>query len=152
MVTAFADRKTVRIEAYVGKKDAALLLKRFGGQVRESRAEIAAEASAPRAPLRIRGRLLVVRSAKEWARSDERVVVIPAAMAFAAIPFGPATDLWGYLPEPKRLQIAELNVGFLYVLAISSLGVYAIALAGWASNNKFSVMGSLRASAQMISY
>lgn len=78
--------------------------------------------------------------------------VIPAVMAFAVIPFGPATTLGGLLPEPQRLQIAELNVGLLYVLAISSLAVYAIALAGWASNNKFSVLGSLRASAQMISY
>jgi NADH-quinone oxidoreductase subunit H len=78
--------------------------------------------------------------------------VIPAAMAFAVIPFGPATTLGGLFSEPKRLQIAELNAGFLYVLAITSLGVYSIALAGWASNNKFSVMGSLRASAQMISY
>lgn len=78
--------------------------------------------------------------------------VIPAAMAFAVIPFGPPTTLGGLFSEPKRLQIAELNAGFLYVLAITSLGVYSIALAGWASNNKFSVMGSLRASAQMISY
>ncbi len=78
--------------------------------------------------------------------------VIPAAMAFAVIPFGPPTTLGGLLPTPMRLQIAELNVGLVYVLAISSLSVYAIALAGWASNNKFSVLGSLRASAQMISY
>jgi NADH-quinone oxidoreductase subunit H len=78
--------------------------------------------------------------------------VIPATMAFAVIPFGPATTLWGYLKEPQRLQIADLNVGFIYILAISSLGVYAIALAGWASNNKYTVLGSLRASAQMISY
>ncbi len=78
--------------------------------------------------------------------------VIPAAMAFAVIPFGPPTTLGGLFSEPRRLQIAELNVGFLYVLAITSLSVYSIALAGWASNNKFSVLGALRASAQMISY
>jgi NADH-quinone oxidoreductase subunit H len=78
--------------------------------------------------------------------------VIPATLAFAVIPFGPATTLGGLFDEPKRLQIAELNVGFLYVLAITSLGVYSLALAGWASNNKFSVLGALRASAQMISY
>ena len=80
------------------------------------------------------------------------ICVIPATMAFAVIPFGPPTTLGGLFSEPKRLQIAELNAGFLYVLAIGSLGVYSIALAGWASNNKFSVLGSLRASAQMISY
>lgn len=78
--------------------------------------------------------------------------VIPAAMAFAVIPFGPPTTLGGIFDEPRRLQIAELNVGFLYILAITSLSVYSIALAGWASNNKYSVMGALRASAQMISY
>ncbi len=80
------------------------------------------------------------------------LAVIPAAMAFAAIPFGPATTVWGLFSEPRRLQIAELNVGFLYVLAISSLSVYSVALAGWASNNKYTVLGALRASAQMISY
>lgn len=80
------------------------------------------------------------------------ICVIPAVMAFAVIPFGPPTTLGGLFAEPRRLQVAELNVGFLYVLAISSLGVYSIALAGWASNNKFTVLGALRASAQMISY
>jgi len=78
--------------------------------------------------------------------------VVPACMAFAVIPFGPETTLGGVFAEPQRLQIVHINVGFIYVLAISSLSVYAIALAGWASNNKFSVLGSLRASAQMISY
>lgn len=80
------------------------------------------------------------------------LAVIPATMVFAVIPFGPPTTLGGLLPEPARLQIAELNVGFLYVLAITSLSVYSVALAGWASNNKYTVLGSLRASAQMISY
>lgn len=80
------------------------------------------------------------------------LAAIPAAMAFAVVPFGPETTLGGLLSSPARLQIAPLNVGLLYVLAIGSLAVYSIALAGWASNNKFSVMGSLRASAQMISY
>lgn len=78
--------------------------------------------------------------------------VIPATMAFAVIPFGPPTTLGGLFSEPKSLQIADLNVGLIYVMAISSLAVYSIALAGWASNNKFTVLGSLRASAQMISY
>jgi NADH-quinone oxidoreductase subunit H len=80
------------------------------------------------------------------------LAVVPAVMAFAVIPFGPPTTLGGLFSEPQRLQIANLNAGFVFVLAVSSLSVYAVALAGWASNNTFSVLGSLRASAQMISY
>ncbi|TVQ80709.1 MAG: NADH-quinone oxidoreductase subunit NuoH [Bradymonadales bacterium] len=78
--------------------------------------------------------------------------VLPAATAFAVIPFGPPTTLGGFFETPQRLQIAELNVGILFVMAVTALSVYALVLAGWASNNKFSVLGSLRASAQMISY
>jgi NADH-quinone oxidoreductase subunit H len=80
------------------------------------------------------------------------LAVIPAALSFAVIPFGPPTTLGGLFETPQRLQIAELNVGILFLMAVSSLSVYGIALAGWSSNNKFSVLGALRASAQMISY
>lgn len=80
------------------------------------------------------------------------VAMIPAFMTFAVIPFGGETTLGGILQEPIRLQISSLNVGIVYVLAISSLAVYAILLAAWASNNTFSLLGGLRASAQMISY
>lgn len=80
------------------------------------------------------------------------LAVIPAALSFAVIPFGPPTTLGGIFETPQRLQIANLNVGLLYVMAITSLSVYGVALAGWSSNNKYSVMGALRASAQMISY
>ena len=74
---------------------------------------------------------------------------IPALMTIAVVPFGaPLPTPWGTVP----LVVADLPVGFLYILAISSLGVYGIVLAGWASNNKYSLLGGLRASAQMISY
>ena len=74
---------------------------------------------------------------------------IPALMTFAVIPFGaPLSTKWGDVP----LVVADLPVGFLYILAISSLGVYGITLAGWSSNNKYALLGGLRASAQMISY
>ncbi len=73
-------------------------------------------------------------------------------IAFAVIPFGGTTTLFGLLPRPVALQITDIDVGVLYVFGITSLGVYGIVLAGWASNNKYSLLGGLRSSAQMISY
>jgi NADH-quinone oxidoreductase subunit H len=78
--------------------------------------------------------------------------VIPAMIAFAVIPFGGTTTLFGVLPHPVTLQITDIDVGVLYVFGVTSLGVYGIVLAGWASNNKYSLLGGLRSSAQMISY
>jgi NADH-quinone oxidoreductase subunit H len=74
---------------------------------------------------------------------------IPALVAWAVIPFGaPWDSKWGRIP----MVVADLPVGFLFTLAISSLGVYGIVLAGWSSNNKYALLGGLRSSAQMISY
>ena len=74
---------------------------------------------------------------------------VSALLTFAVIPFAaPLPTPWGVVP----MVVADLPVGFLYILAISSLGVYGIVLAGWSSNNKYSLLGGLRASAQMISY
>lgn len=73
--------------------------------------------------------------------------VIPAIVIWATIPFG----YWPY-KDTNWLQVADPNVGILYLLAITSLGVYGIAIAGWASNNKYSMLGGVRASAQVISY
>jgi len=74
---------------------------------------------------------------------------VPALLTFAVIPFGaPLPTHWGDVP----LVVADLPVGFLYILALTSLGVYGIVLAGWSSNNKYALLGGLRASAQMISY
>jgi NADH-quinone oxidoreductase subunit H len=81
--------------------------------------------------------------------------VLSAAAAFAAfsvIPFGTELSLWGYLKEPVPLQIADVNVAVLVIFAITSMGVYGIVLAGWSSNSKYSLLGGLRSSAQMISY
>jgi NADH-quinone oxidoreductase subunit H len=77
------------------------------------------------------------------------LAVSMALISVAVIPFGPEVHAFGY---STWLQLTDLNVGLLFVLAISSLGVYGIALAGWASNNKYSLLGGLRSSAQMISY
>ena len=74
---------------------------------------------------------------------------VPALLAFAVIPFAaPLPTRWGDVD----MVVANLPVGFLYILAFGSLGVYGVVLAGWSSNNKYSLLGGLRASAQMISY
>jgi len=78
--------------------------------------------------------------------------VVPAMIAFAVIPFGGTTTVFGLLSHPVALQITDIDVGVLYVFAVTSLGVYGIVLAGWSSNNKYSLLGGLRSSAQMISY
>jgi NADH-quinone oxidoreductase subunit H len=80
------------------------------------------------------------------------LAVVTAFVAFATVPFGPETTFFGLLDEPMKLGIADVNVGILVVLAVTSMGVYGIVLAGWASNSKYSLFGGLRASAQMISY
>jgi NADH-quinone oxidoreductase subunit H len=77
------------------------------------------------------------------------LAVFMALLSIAVIPFGPTIDVAGHR---TWMQLTDLNVGVLYVLAISSMGVYGVALAGWASNNKYALLGGLRSSAQMISY
>jgi NADH-quinone oxidoreductase subunit H len=75
-----------------------------------------------------------------------------AFAAFAVVPFGASTTLFGLLGEPLRLQVADVNVAILVIFAITSMSVYGIVLAGWSSNSKYSLLGGLRSSAQMISY
>jgi NADH-quinone oxidoreductase subunit H len=68
---------------------------------------------------------------------------------FVLIPIGGTVDLWGH---QVTLQIADVNVGVVFLLAFSSLAVYGVVLSGWASNNRYSLLGSLRGTAQLISY
>jgi NADH-quinone oxidoreductase subunit H len=75
-----------------------------------------------------------------------------AFAAFAVVPFGAATTFFGLLDQPLRLQVADVNVAVLVIFAIASMSVYGIVLAGWSSNSKYSLLGGLRSSAQMISY
>src|SRR6476619_6064677 len=75
-----------------------------------------------------------------------------AFAAFAVVPFGADTTLFGLLDQPLRLQVADVNVAVLVIFAIASMSVYGIVLAGWSSNSKYSLLGGLRSSAQMISY
>src|SRR5262249_1343586 len=77
------------------------------------------------------------------------VSLFPAIVAFAAIPFG---DVLKVGDTAVNLEAVPLNVGILYILAMTSLGVYGVVLGGWASNNRFSLLGGIRGSAQMISY
>lgn len=77
------------------------------------------------------------------------LAVFPIVISFAVMPFGPSFTIAG---KEITLQLADLDMGLLYVFAMGSLAVYGVVLAGWVSNNKFSLFGSLRASAQMISY
>ena len=77
------------------------------------------------------------------------VVATTAFLIFAVVPFGKSWTLFG---RPFPLVISDLNVGLLFVLALSSLSVYGVALGGWASNSKFSLLGGVRSAAQMISY
>jgi NADH-quinone oxidoreductase subunit H len=77
------------------------------------------------------------------------IAVVFALTSIAVIPFGNSVAIAGYsIP----LQVTDVNIGLLMILGITSMGVYGIALAGWSSNNKYSLLGGLRASAQMVSY
>lgn len=77
------------------------------------------------------------------------IAVCPVILACALIPFAPDFELFGYYIRP---QVASLNVGVLFILAMSSVTVFGIIIAGWTAGNKFSMLGALRATAQMISY
>ncbi|WP_298267166.1 NADH-quinone oxidoreductase subunit NuoH [Geobacter sp.] len=88
------------------------------------------------------------------------IALVPAFISFAVIPFGDTVEVAGYkIPlqiaayyDTAAGKVVDINVGVLYILALASVGVYGIVLAGWASNSKYSLLGGLRSSAQMISY
>ncbi len=93
---------------------------------------------------------IVPTNANKWLHgAAPMITVIVALSTFAVIPFSLDFELFG---GTYRLQVADLNFGIIYILAISSISVYCGTLAGWSSNNKYSLMGGLRAGAQMISY
>jgi len=77
------------------------------------------------------------------------LAITMALLSISVIPFGPVIQVFGY---QTMMQLTDLNIGVLFILAASSMGVYGIALAGWSSNNKYALLGGLRSSAQMISY
>jgi NADH-quinone oxidoreductase subunit H len=78
------------------------------------------------------------------------ITVIPALVLLGVIPLGPDVELFG-----RRISLGladDINVGMLYLLAITSIAVYGIVIAGWSSNNKYALLGGIRSSAQMVSY
>jgi NADH-quinone oxidoreductase subunit H len=77
------------------------------------------------------------------------IVLVTALLLFAVIPFGPEVEVFG---RTVALYVADLNVGLLYIVAVASLGIYGTILGGWASNSKYPLLSSLRASAQLVSY
>lgn len=77
------------------------------------------------------------------------IALFVAFTTYAVIPLGPPIEIYGY---KINLVVADVNIGILYVLALTSLGVYGITLAGWSSGSKYSLLGGIRSSAQMISY
>jgi len=81
------------------------------------------------------------------------MIFVVALLGFAVIPWG-GTFRWSWMPEGQtiRCQVATIDIGLLYILAVGSLGVYGVVLGGWASNNKYSFFGGMRAAAQMLSY
>lgn len=77
------------------------------------------------------------------------ITMVPALIVFAVIPFGGTVNMFG---REITLYVTDINVGLLYIVSVASIGVYGIILGGWASNSKFPLLASLRASAQLISY
>src|SRR3989440_1394182 len=88
--------------------------------------------------------------ADRWVFTAAPIIsMVPALIVYAVIPFGPKVSLFG---RQVSLSITDINVGLLYIVSVASVGVYGIILAGYASNSKYPLLASLRASAQLISY
>jgi NADH-quinone oxidoreductase subunit H len=78
--------------------------------------------------------------------------LVPAFIGFAVVPYGPNREIELFGVTVKPFIITDINIGILYILAFTSIGAYGVILGGWASNNKYSLLGGLRAAAQVISY
>jgi NADH-quinone oxidoreductase subunit H len=93
---------------------------------------------------------IIPAKADKWVFSLAPLIFLVMAFgAFVAIPFGPDTVIFG---RTVHLWVSNLNIGVLYIVALAGIGTYGVIMAGWASNNKYSLMGGFRSAAQMISY
>jgi len=93
---------------------------------------------------------IVPRAANKFVHDLAPMISITVALStFAVIPFGNTIDIFG---RHVKLIVADVNIGVLYILALTGIGVYGVTLAGWSSNSKYSLLGGLRSSAQLISY
>ncbi len=96
---------------------------------------------------------IIPAKADKWVFSIAPLILLVMAFgAMVVIPFGPPTNFFGLLSNKVPLWVSNLNVGVLFILAFSSVGTYGVIMAGWSSNNKYSLMGGFRSAAQMISY
>jgi NADH-quinone oxidoreductase subunit H len=149
-VVFFALQITAAVLVYMERKVAAVIQERYGPYL-----------VGPKGLLQPLADILKLIMKEELRPKGADVVLFYAApilsataafAAFSVIPFGADTTFFGFLDHPIHLAAADVNVGLLVIFAISSMGVYGVVLAGWASNSKYSLLGGLRSSAQMISY
>jgi NADH-quinone oxidoreductase subunit H len=141
---------TAAVLVYMERKVAALVQQRYGPWLVGPRGLLQPLADILKLLMKEE---LRPKGADKWLFYIAPVLSATAAfMAFSVVPFGGETTLFGLLDEPLPLQVTDVNVALLVIFAVTSMGVYGIVLAGWASNSKYSLIGALRSSAQMVSY
>jgi NADH-quinone oxidoreductase subunit H len=141
---------TAAVLVYMERKVAALIQQRYGPWLVGPRGLLQPLADIVKLMMKEE---LRPKGADKWLFYLAPVLSAVAAFAaFSVVPFGAETTFFGLLDEPLPLEVTDVNVAMLVIFAITSMGVYGIVLAGWASNSKYSLLGGLRSSAQMISY
>jgi NADH-quinone oxidoreductase subunit H len=141
---------TAAVLVYMERKVAALIQQRYGPWLVGPRGLLQPLADILKLIMKEE---LRPKGADKWLFYAAPVLSAVAAFAaFSVVPFGTETTLFGLLDDPLPLQVTDVNVALLVIFAITSMGVYGIVLAGWASNSKYSLLGGLRSSAQMVSY
>jgi NADH-quinone oxidoreductase subunit H len=149
-VVFFALQISAAVLVYMERKVAAFVQQRYGPYLVGPRGMLQPLADILKLIMKEE---LRPKAADKWLFYAAPILSATAAFAaFSVVPFGADTTLFGLLDRPIHLAAADVNVGLLVIFAITSMGVYGIVLAGWSSNSKYSLLGGLRSSAQMISY